>query len=187
MNMRRHTFVRLLALLLLAAAAQATTLQRMSLKELTAASGAVVRARAVASESRWENGHIWTTTTFDVLETLKGGTASRIQVRLIGGRAGSLTSRVEGVPRFRAGEEAYLFLATQPSGEWTVTGWALGTFRVAREPRDGKESVTQDTGSVTLFDPATRTFRAGGVRRMPVEDFRREVAASLVRREGRLR
>lgn len=68
-----------------------------------------------------------------------------------------------------------------------MTGWALGTFRVAREARDGKESVTQDTGGVTLFDPATRTFRAGGVRRMPVEDFRREVAAAVARREGRPR
>ncbi|MGH9791280.1 MAG: hypothetical protein ACRD5W_08740, partial [Candidatus Acidiferrales bacterium] len=83
----------ILTSLLAVAAAQATTLRRMSLDELTADSGAVVRARCVAIESRWEGGRIWTFTTFEVVETLKGNALSTIRVRLIGGRAGSLTSR----------------------------------------------------------------------------------------------
>jgi len=187
MNTTRHIFRLVLTLLLLAGASRATTLQRMSLDELVAASGAVVRARAVSSVSRWENGHIWTFTTFEVLETMKGGTPSRVEVRLIGGRVGSLTSKVDGVPRFAAGDEAFLFLATTPSGHWTVTGWALGTFRIARDSSSGKESVTQDAAGTTLFDPATRAFRAGGVRRMPVEEFREQLAAAVTRTAGRQR
>lgn len=174
----------ILTSLLAVAAAQATTLRRMSLDELTADSGAVVRARCVAIESRWEGGRIWTFTTFEVVETLKGNAPSTIRVRLIGGRAGSLTSRVEGVPRFRAGEEAYVFLAPAAPGDWTVTGWALGTFRITRDKRTGRETVTQDTAGITLFHPATRRFEAGGVRQMPLEDFRSRVAAAAARHKG---
>lgn len=170
-----------LTLLLAAAAAQATTLRRMSLDELTADSGAVVRARCVASESRWEGGRIWTFSTFEVVETLKGNALSTIRVRLIGGRAGSLTSRVEGVPRFRAGEEAYVFLAPAAPGDWTVTGWALGTFRITRDKRTGRETVTQDTAGITLFHPGTRRFEAGGVCQMPLDDFRGRVIRAVSR------
>lgn len=183
--MRRilHRFS-VLTLLLAVAAAQATTLRRMSLDELTADSGVVARVRCVASESRWEGGRIWTFTTFEVVETLKGSAPSTIRVRLIGGRAGSLTSRVEGVPRFSAGEEAYVFLAPASHGDWTVTGWALGTFRLTRDKRTGSETVTHDTAGVTLFHPATRRFERGGVRQMSLGEFRSRVAAAAARDRG---
>jgi hypothetical protein len=173
---------RVLALLaLLAAVATATTLQRMSLDELAASSPAVARARCMNTASRWEGGHIWTFTDFEVLESLKGNLPGRIQVRLVGGKVGGLHSTVEGVPRFAPGEEAYLFLARAPAGDWTVTGWALGTFRIAREKRSGRETVTQDAAGVSLFDPATRQFRAGSVRRMDGQEFRRQLDAAIER------
>ncbi|MGH9793176.1 MAG: hypothetical protein ACRD5G_00260 [Candidatus Acidiferrales bacterium] len=181
--MRRMPYISCaLTLLLAAAAAQATTLRRMSLDELTADSGVVARVRCMASESRWEGGRIWTFTTFEVIETLKGRAPSTIRVRLIGGRAGSLTSRVEGVPRFRAGEETFVFLAPAAQGDWTVTGWVLGTFRLTRDKRTGQEAVTQDTAGLTLFDPITRRFEPGGVRQMPLDDFRGRVRRAVSRR-----
>jgi hypothetical protein len=94
---------------------------------------------------------------------------------------GGLHSTVEGVPRFAPGEEAYLLLARAPAGDWTVTGWALGTFRVAREKHSGRETVTQDAAGVSLFDPATRQFHAGGVRRMDAREFRRQLDAAIER------
>ena len=51
---------------------RATTLARLSLDQLAAASDAVARVRCASAESRWENGSIWTVTTFDVVETMKG-------------------------------------------------------------------------------------------------------------------
>jgi hypothetical protein len=173
---------RVLALLaLLAAAATATTLQRMSLDELAASSPAVARARCLSTASRWEGGHIWTFTEFEVLESLKGNLPGRIQVRLVGGRVGGLHSTVDGAPRFAPGEEAYLLLAPTPAGDWTVTGWVLGTFRIAREKHSGRETVTQDSAGVSLFDPATRQFHAGGVRRMDAREFRRQLDAAIER------
>ena len=185
MRPAKHIGLTLALLLMLAAATRATTLRRMSLDELAEASPAVVRARCISNVSRWESGHIWTFTEFEVLENLKGSVAARIQVRLVGGRVGSLTSTVDGAPRFALGEEAFLFLVPAPAGDWTVTGWTLGTFRVTREKHSGRETVTQDAGRVTLFDPATRQFHPGGVRRMEVREFRRQLREAMERNAGR--
>ena len=168
-----------LGLLALALTAQATTLVRMDLQELAAAASLVARVRCVSSESRWDGEEIWTFTTFDVLETLKGSAPEQITVRLIGGRVGHLISTVDGVPRFRPGEEAVLFLEPTRAGELSVTGWVQGTFRIQRDLHTGRESVTQDTSGLAVFDPATRQFRPGGVRNLPLEEFKQRVAAAL--------
>ena len=97
----------------------------------------------------------------------------------------SLTSTVDGAPRFAPGEEVFLFLAQTPAGEWTVAGWTLGTFRVVREKHSGRETVTQDAAGVTLFDPATRQFQPGGVRQMELREFRRRLDEAIARGAGR--
>lgn len=173
----------LLVVLLLGASAQATTLVRMDLDQLTAAATIVARARCVSTESQIARGEVWTLTTFDVLETLKRPAAlpSRITVRLIGGRAGHVLSKVEGVPHFVPGEEVYLFLEPNRFGEFTVTSWAQGTFRVRRYGPKQEKFVTQDLGGLAVFDPATRSVREGGVRSLPLPEFRRRVSEAVER------
>jgi len=179
---REKTFCVIILLALLALpAAQATTLLRMDLDEMTRITGAVARVRAVADETRFEDGEIWTLTTFELVETLKGSAPRTITVRLIGGRWRHLISTVDGVPRFQPGEEAYLFLEPRPNGEFTVTGWVQGTFRIRRDPETRAESVTQDTSAVSTFDPATRQLRPGAARTMPLEEFRERVRAAATR------
>jgi hypothetical protein len=85
------------------------------------------------------------------------------------------------VPRFAPGEETYLFLEPTSAGDLSVTSWVQGTFRVRRDAATQKESVTQDTGAVSVFDPATRQFKPGGARNMPVEEFREHVRAAVDR------
>ena len=174
----------LCAALLGAAAAQATTLARMSLDELVRAARVVVRARCLSSGSDWQGGEIWTRTRFEVLESFKGSVPQQITVRLIGGRVGHIVSRVAEVPRFRPGEEVVLFLEPTAAGELSVTGWAEGTFRIARDARSGTARVTQDTAARAVFDPATRSFLHEGIRAMPLELFRQRLAAELSRRAG---
>jgi hypothetical protein len=175
------------SVLVLAAAglAGATTLVRMSLEEMASAASVVARVKCMSSDARWENGQIWTFTTFEVLETLKGSTPRTITVRLIGGKVAHIRSRVDGVPRFDPGEESFLFLEPVPAGEWTITSWAQGTFRI-RQSGTRVETVTQDTGGLSLFDPQTRQFHAGGVRNLPVSEFRQRVTEAIERaRSGR--
>lgn len=179
MKMRRwNRFAAFVSLLLGTVTAQATTLVRMNLNELTASASIVARVRCLGNEVRAESGEIWTFTRFEVLETLKGAPPREITVRLLGGRLGGLVSTVDGVPRFRDREETFLFLEPTRAGDLSVTSWVQGTFRIERDSQ-GQERVTQDTSGLAVFDPATRQFRAGGIRRLPVEEFRQRVRAAV--------
>ncbi len=187
---RRFPLPFLLALiffLLLPAAAKATTLARLSLDQLAAGSTAVARVRCTGVTSRWENGSIWTLAALDVLETMKGSLPEKIVVRLPGGRVGHLTAAVDGTPRFSAGTEAIVFLQASRAGGFTIAGWVEGTFRISRDPRTGGETVTQDSSAFATFDAATRAFRAEGIRRMPIDDFRARVASAVARSAGSTR
>ena len=68
-----------------------------------------------------------------------------------------------------------------------MTGWVEGSFRIFRDPRSGNESVTQESSSFAVFDPATRTFRTEGVRRMPVALFRERIGAAMARAQEKAR
>jgi len=161
----------------------ATTLARLSLDQLAAGSDAVVLVRVSGGQSLWENEAIWTLTTAQVVETMKGNLPEEITLRLPGGRVGHLTASVEGTPKFHPGDEAFVFLKESRAGGYNVAGWVEGTFRISRDPRTGVESVTQDSSAFAVFDVATRTFRTEGIRRMPVEEFRARVAAAVARAE----
>ena len=184
--MQRKTRIKMQTLLILgamsiAAAIHATTLARLGLDQLAAAADNVARVRYASAESRWENGAIWTVTTFDVVETMKGKLEPQVTVRLPGGRVGHLTAIVDGTPKFNSGDQAIVFLERSRSGGYSVAGWVEGTFRISRDPRTSRETVTQDSSAFAVFDTVTRTFRTEGIRRMPIEEFRARVAASIAR------
>jgi len=177
----RRTFEPLLlaiTIVLTTAALQATTLARMSLAKMTQAASVVIRARCVGNSAGWDAGEIWTLSAFDVENVWKGASPERITVRLLGGRAGNLTSSVSGVPRFRPGEEVVLFLEPTARGDYSVVSWEQGTFRIARNAA-GAESVTQDTAAFATFDPATQRYEATGIRGVPIETLRARVADAL--------
>jgi len=171
----------LLPALLFLPVIRATTLARLSLDQLAAGSDAVARVRYAGAESHWENGSIWTVTIFEVVETMKGSLPGQIAVRLPGGRVGHLTASVEGAPKFHPGDDAIVFLQRSRAGGFTVAGWAEGAFRISRDPRTRSETVTQDSAAFAVFDAATRTFRAEGIRRMPVEEFRARIDSAVAR------
>jgi hypothetical protein len=160
-------------------AASGTTLARMTLAEMAQAAPVVVRARCLTNSVRWDAGEIWTFTDFNVEEVWKGAATARITVRLLGGRDGSITSRVSGIPRFHAGEDVVLFLDPTPRGDFSVVSWEQGTFRIRRDLAGGRETATQDTASFATFDPSTRRFEATGIRNLPLENFRAQVDAAL--------
>lgn len=167
------------AVLFVGAAARATTLLRMSVAEMTHASDVVVRARCIASATGWDAGEIWTFTKFQTEDAWKGAPSGLITVRLLGGRTESLTSNVDGVPRFQAGEDVVLFLEPAARGEFSIVTWMQGTFRVRRDRKTGEESVTQDTATFATFDLATRHFEASGIRDMQLDALRAQVVAAL--------
>jgi hypothetical protein len=138
-----------------------------------------VRARCSSTSARAENGSIWTFSAFEVLERFKGNPPARILVRSPGGRVGHISTRVEEAPVFRPGDDAVLFLEAAADGSYGVTAWAEGTFRIRNGAEAGSETVTQDSGGVAVFDPATRQFHSNGIRNLPWSEFRRRLAGAL--------
>jgi hypothetical protein len=177
---RRFLWILFLAgLTLIAVFANATTLTRMRFEELARQATAVARLRCLGAESRWEAGEIWTETHFEVVEQNKGLVPGLVTVRLLGGTVGPLHSRIESVPAFRPGEEAYVFLWHREGEPYRILGWSQGTFRIRKDARTGLETVTQDSAAAPIFDPRTRQFRHGGVRNMPVAVFQLKLRRAL--------
>ena len=174
----RFVFAVLVFTTALAAAARATTLIRMDLPALARSAQLIFRARCLGAETRWEDGSIWTFYDFRVLESLKGAPLRTIRIRLPGGRVGHLETKVDGTPRFTTGEEVVLFAEKTSSGDYGLTGWAQGTFRIHRNAA-GEARLTQDTSQISVFDPATRTFAPAGIRSMSLSDFRKQVVDAL--------
>jgi hypothetical protein len=174
----------LCASLFMCAGVAPTTLAHMSVSKLTHVSSLILRARCVENFTAWDAGEIWTFTTYEPTEVWKGSAQSRVRVRLLGGRIGNLTSNVSGVPRFRSGEDVVLFLSPTSRGDFSVVSWVQGTFRIHHDQRTGEDTITQDSASFDTFDPSTRQFIASGVRNLPLQGFRSQVAAALLQESG---
>ncbi len=182
---RRFLWILFLAgLALIAIVAHATTFSRLRFDDLARESSAVARLRCLRTESRWEQGQIWTDARFEVLDTAKGVLPRVITVRVPGGRVAHLETHVDGAPRFHVGEEVYLFLWNGANEPYRVLGWAQGTFRIAKNPHTMREAVTQDSAATPIFDPERREFRAEGFRNMPVAEFRQRLQTSVERADS---
>ena len=160
-------------------ALHATTLLRLNLDQLARAADVVALVRCTRTASAMDQGNVWTRTEFAVIEPLKGAPPSLIAVRLPGGRSGHIVVSVEAVPQFHAGEEGVVFLEKLETGDYSVTGWALGAFRIRRNDRTGEETVTQDSSALAVFDTASQKFVTEGIRALPLKEFRRRLATAL--------
>src|SRR5580704_9422936 len=189
MRLRNITIVPLLAAVQVCAtmSASATTLERMCVAKMTQAAQLVVRAQCIGNSAAWDGGEIWTFTSFAVEDSWKGapsGAAQQLNVRLLGGSVGNLSSTVSGVPRFRPGEEVILFLQSTTRGDYSIVSWVQGTFRIRKDARSGAEIVVQDSAAFDTYDPATRRFDAGGIRNLSLAALQLRVQTALDAQSG---
>lgn len=161
--------------LLLPPLARSTTLAQLSLSQLVSAARAVVYAEVISNHCQWRDGEIWTMTSLRVLDNWKGNSPAQIDVWMIGGAVGRITSYVPGAPRFRPGEEAVLFLEPTRAGTMSITAWGEGTFRVHIDARTNERRVIQDTAIAPEYDAPSRTFRSEGLREMPLAQLKMRV------------
>ncbi len=182
---RVFTFVFLTAFgLLLPSLAQSTSLAQLSLAQLVSSAHAIVQAEAVANECQWRDGEIWTVTSFRVIENWKGSSSPAIDVWMMGGRVGRITSYVPGAPRFHPSEKAILFLEPTRTGKTSITAWGEGTFRVRVDGRTGEARVTQDTAMTPEYDAPTHTFQRSGIRDWPLAELKMRVLKAEAAQES---
>jgi len=112
--------------------ALAATLIPQSIEQLTDKSTHVVRAKVVAQRSAREKGPagIYTRTTLQVLETLKGPAEPELVVRQAGGTIGTESVELIGDAKLHEGEQVLAFLDCRWGDHCTVVGLAQGKFHL---------------------------------------------------------
>jgi hypothetical protein len=114
---------------LLMGQAQATVLEELSFEALVAQSKAIVVGRVSDSRQEQLGDLIYTTITIEVADTVKGGAASPIELRFVGGEYAGVTVEIEG--QFIPAVQSYgvFFIADLASPMVNpLTGWYQGYF-----------------------------------------------------------
>ena len=154
--MFKHPLLILLALVIVAPAALATTFIVPTDEEMVARADAIVIAHA---EGHWvdTSRNLETVYELRVERTLKGNFRAEDLVRLVspGGELADRGVYVAGAPRFANGERALLFL-TLDHGRWSTTDLTLGKFKFATSTA-GERVLVRDLEDVVGWDRSGAT------------------------------
>ena len=152
-------------------ATQATTVERLTLEDLTARSQSIVQGIVRGSRTyRSPNGKlILTNTTIEVTEAIKGQAARTVEVTTIGGQIDGTILHVSGMPAFIPGESTIVFV--EKTGAYlTVLGLGQGKFTVS----NGEVS----NSPAELIFPDGKPAR---VSRLPLQVFKGQIRSMLDR------
>jgi uncharacterized protein (DUF2141 family) len=175
MNRVRRTVVLALAALALITAsfAAATTVQKMSLRDLAKNSDAIVLARVEDQTARYDsNKEIFTYITLRVLEPVKGPKKDDVlTIRQLGGTVDKIASIVPGTPSFRQGEEVVVFLTGKDrAGYPWVMGLQQGKYTVTTDEK-GQKNVRNDVDGLSVVAPGGKASEAEGAKAQPLQAF----------------
>jgi hypothetical protein len=123
------------------------------------------------------SGLVFTHVRLTLLEDMKGaGQGSEVRLRVVGGTAGGVTTKVEGMPRFRPGEESVLVLGPPgPHGFPPVAHGARGHLKMRRDEEGRRYLAERPTGLEGL----------GEGRRVLLSEFREAVRRAVREEESR--
>lgn len=167
-----------ICLLLISAAARATTVIPMSVERLAQSSSHVLEGSAISSWSEWNAQHnlIYTYTKFQVANAWKGQAPSVIVVKQPGGTVGDTIERVYGVRYLRRGERSVLFLrpSDERDGTLIITGLLQGNFRI-RTSAAGEQVVSNGAPDVTSYSVSDHEVSAFTGNRMRLSELKARV------------
>lgn len=164
-----------LSLLITAAAMTATTIEKLSLDEMTAKSTAIIRGKVNFSHVAQHGAVYYTHYKVSVSERLKGVAAAQVDVVMPGGRIGKSEQTFSGIPTFAAGSEVVLFLWTSKAGLTHVIGLGQGIFNVSKDV----------AGQTVLSREAIREGMVDAKTGRPVEDA--GIRMTIGELQGRIR
>src|SRR5947209_4884396 len=125
----------LVAVLALAAAANATTIRPMTIEEMAASATTVIEGQAIDKWSAWDGQHreIMTFTRFNVTKSLKGSAPKQVVVAQLGGTVDGITLHVSGIRHFQIGETTLLFLRPGDTPDVMSLDVMQGNFRIEKD------------------------------------------------------
>lgn len=132
----------------------ALTVELIGLERMTRESQIIIYGKVISSYSVWEDKSIYTYTTIEIKELIKGEYKSqKIVVKQMGGTVGYISQVVDGTPKLEIGKEVVLFLRDWKGAYW-IHSIVLGYFQVYEE--NGKKYAVNSLNNVNLIDPSTK-------------------------------
>jgi hypothetical protein len=150
---------------------QATSVRRLSFADLISTAQFIVEGNVVSSDTyRSSDGKlILTSYTIRVQESLKGNPQPTVTVTTVGGRIGNTILHVAGMPVFKPGDNAILFLELSRSYT-TIVGLNQGKFAVSNG------EVANSVSGLSFPDGA-----AGKAVKMSLDEFKRQIKLRVTR------
>lgn len=161
-----------------AAMLPATTLERLSLEEMTAKSTAIVRGKVLSSRAEARGPVVYTFFEVEVLERWKGPERARVEVALPGGSVRGMQQAFAGTPELVPGREYVLFLWTGKSGVTHLIGLSQGVFRLSGDGKGGMVAA-RTASSEAMLDGRTGRMVNDVSIRMGLDELRSRVAGAL--------
>jgi hypothetical protein len=123
--------------LLLACAATATTIARLSLDEMTGRSELIISGEISSSFTAWDTGHkyIWTHYIVSVENTVKGAAGRSVEIAEPGGVAEGVGMSIGGATGYTKGEHVLIFLERMPNGYLRTAGLGQGKYGIDTQGR----------------------------------------------------
>jgi hypothetical protein len=154
----------------LAMLAGATTLQQLSVEEMTAKSTAIVRGKLSGSSTSALRGSvIYTVYTVQVTSWIKGSGSSTVNVYVPGGTHNGYRQSIAGSPALETSTDYVMFLWTSPRGVTQLIGLSQGLYQVK----------TSSTGETVLVRGPVTTEMVDGTGRMVADAGSRLSLSSL--------
>lgn len=157
-----------------------TTLQQLSLDDMTRQSSEIVRGKVQCTGVTLRGATLYTNFRVTVSEQWKGAPSPHFDFAVPGGFGNGIRQTYAGAPAIADGQEFVLFLWTGKSGLRQVIGLSQGLFNVSQLPASQlfvkRGATTERLVDATGQDHQDTDFA------MPLSDFRARVATTLTGR-----
>ncbi len=144
----------------------------ISTPDLARSSTDIVIAKCISSEARVDEktGLIFTYTTFEIDESLKGKYGDELILRIVGGTVGDRTVSSPFLPLFEDNEEVVLFLGPKNTDGYPVLkSLNKGIIRVSTES-SGSKIVSSSVSDLPLYNSRTDQ-RLQNANKINLDDF----------------
>ena len=170
-NKFRLIFLAIAVLMLITSPEGYSQVKKMSAKELTEESTAVLYGKCTGKKCEWNENRsaIYTYVTIVPEEYIKGHLGSQVEVMVPGGRVDDILYEVSETPFFNENEEVIAFIWTNHRGKNLITGGFQGKMKIERDERTGKRMV--DAGIMAEEEQVLAPGQVRKAERMELEDF----------------
>ncbi|MEJ7605391.1 MAG: hypothetical protein WKF37_03795 [Bryobacteraceae bacterium] len=160
-----------------AATLDATTLEKMSVEQMTEKSALIVRGRILSCAGEPHGSVIYTRCKASAIGRWKGNSGTQFDFLVPGSSFGGNTQTFTGAPAFRVGDEHVLFLWVGRKGIPRVVGLSQGSFGLKVDAK-GQSMVRREASTERVLNAQGVEIRDESLE-MSVSDLREQVRRCL--------